>query len=290
MFRSRIAPTPSGFLHEGNAFNFVLTWLWTRANNGRLRLRIDDLDAPRARPEYVEDIFRTLEWLGLDWEDGPQTPDEHYQIYSQQRRIGRYQELLNDLIEKAPVFACTCSRKDILAVNPDGAYPGTCRYKGLPLDTPDAALRLLTPEGSVVAFDDVLLGRVVVDVSQATPDFIVRRRDGIPAYHIASLADDMDHDINHIVRGEDLLESTAAQLFLSQKINLTAFEAMQFRHHPLLKDGDTKLSKSAGSHSIKAMREAGDTPATYYQRFGNRMGWGGSVHSLEEALEAFARF
>src|SRR5580704_15637290 len=98
LLRSRIAPTPSGYLHIGNALNFVMTWLWVRKEGGQLRLRIDDSDTTRSKPEFIEDIFRTLDWLGMDWDEGPQTPDEQQRIYSQALRAERYAEVTRTLI------------------------------------------------------------------------------------------------------------------------------------------------------------------------------------------------
>lgn len=266
---SRIAPTPSGFLHRGNAYNFLLTALLVQKKGGSsLRLRIDDLDAPRVREAYVQDIFTTLRWLDIHWNLGPENPDEQHRIYSQQLRIPRYQELLDALAKTGHVFACTCSRKDIAQNSKDGQYPGTCRLKQLPLDTPDAAWRLHTPQNTIIHFSDALLGNVSIDLGSESRDFIVRRRDGVPAYHIASLADDVDHGINGIVRGADLLTSTAAQLYLSDLVGATSFRQTVFYHHPILQDtaGD-KLSKSAGSSSIRSIQEQGVSLEQLYQEF-----------------------
>lgn len=281
MIRSRIAPTPSGYLHIGNAVNFVLTWLWVRKDNGILRLRIDDLDAARTRPEYLEDVFRTLEWLGLNWDEGPQTPDEHKRLYSQNLRTERYDELIGKLIQTGKVFACTCSRKDVA-----GQYPGTCRHRGLPLDTPDAALRILTPENVITTIRDFQKGRIPVNLYEVMRDFVIRRRDGIAAYQVASLADDTDFKINLIIRGEDLLYSTAAQLYLAELTGSRSFPETTIYHHQLLKDEQgLKLSKSAGSTSIKAWREGGKKKKDFYRWLSRFWGWKEEAWSLEEMLQ-----
>lgn len=265
---SRIAPTPSGFLHRGNAYNFLLTALLVSKRGGSLRLRIDDLDAPRVREAYVQDIFTTLRWLHIHWDQGPENPDQQHQIYSQQGRISRYSELLDALVKTGQVFACTCSRKEIAQHSKDGQYPGTCRLKQLPLDTPDAAWRLHTPQNTIIRFSDALLDNTSIDLWAESRDFIIRRRDGVPAYHIASLADDVDQGINLIVRGADLLTSTAVQLYLADLLGQTSFRRVAFYHHPLLQDttGD-KLSKSAGSSSLRSLREAGLSPEQFYLEF-----------------------
>ena len=177
MIRSRIAPTPSGYLHIGNAVNFAITWVWTRAANGSLRLRIDDNDATRCRLEYLEDIFETLHWLGLDWDEGPNTPDEHQKHYSQKLRSEKYNALTEKLIETGKVFACSCSRKDIKAQK-----PCNCRMKGLPLTTPDVSLRIFTPEDCSVTIKDFHRGDIEINLHSVMRDFVIRRRDGIAAY------------------------------------------------------------------------------------------------------------
>ena len=258
IFNARIAPTPSGFLHPGNAYNFLLTERLTAAAGGTLRLRIDDMDRPRVQPEFVQDIFDTLQWLGIQWNLGPKNPSEQHTVFSQRLRIHLYEKMLARLVDTGLVFACTCSRSKITAHSADGQYPGTCRDKALPLDTPDAGWRIKTPEDCVIFFEDKLVGETSLNLYDANRDFIIRRRDGFPAYHVASLADDLLYEISCIVRGEDLLASTAAQLYLARLLNERSFANANFYHHPLLVDAaGEKLSKSSGSQSLKAMRENG---------------------------------
>ena len=287
----RIAPTPSGLLHPGNAFNFILTALLARIAGASLRLRIDDADAVRARTEYLEDIFGTLAWLGIEWQEGPRDAQDHTAHFSQRLRAARYREALEALIATGAVFACACSRKDILAHSPDGQYPGTCRDRGLLLDTPNTALRLRTPTEVVISFCDILLGEVRMFPFELARDPVIHRRDGLPAYHVASLTDDLDFGITHIVRGEDLLESTVAQLFFSQTLGGTSFDRVTFYHHPLLrgKVGE-KLSKSAGSASLRAMRATGKAPSVVYGYFSQWMGWPHTVTDFSGAAECFIQY
>ena len=256
---TRIAPTPSGFLHIGNAFNFLLAAQLAKAADGNLRLRIDDLDAPRTRREYIEDIFETLAWLGIEPDEGPGSADEQVAVFSQSHRMPQYYLLLQKLIDGGHIFACTCSRKDLEQHHNCSLYAGTCIHKNIPLETPGASWRILTPRGSsAISFDDGLAGRQTIDLWQAQRHFVVRRRDGLPAYHIASLWDDVDYGINTIVRGQDLLGSTAVQLYLAGLAGLGSFQAVNFYHHALVEDdAGKKLSKSAGSSSLKALRDAG---------------------------------
>lgn len=280
MLRSRIAPTPSGFLHIGNALNFVLIWLWVRRAGGRLLLRIDDRDTPRAKPEFIDDIFRSLEWMGLDWDEGPQTPDELYSTYSQSLRTELYEDMTRQLIATGKVFACDCSRKDM------HNHACTCRSKNIPLDQPDTALRIVTPTEPIMV-TDVKRGMLSVSLGPELKDFIIRRRDGMTAYQLASLADDIDYGINLIIRGEDLLSSTAAQLYLASLTGAKGFEKATFYHHAMISDEKgEKLSKSSGSPSLKAMRESGMTTEQLYIRLSKLMGLQEICTSPDELLKS----
>ena len=268
MIKSRIAPTPSGLLHRGNALNFLLTSALVAEGRGELRLRIDDLDAPRVRTAYLDDIFETLRWLGIHWSQGPMDVADHVANYRQELRLSLYENLLDQLVTTGQVFACTCSRKALAAASQDGQYPGTCRFKNLPLNTPDASWRMITPENIFIHFQDAFLGKLSINLFDQARDFVIRRRDGLPAYHIASLADDVQYGINTIVRGEDLLLSTAVQLYLTQLLQLTDFETVKFYHHPLIKDDmGAKLSKSAGSTSMHHLRQSGLTGKNFRTEF-----------------------
>ncbi|TAE52911.1 MAG: tRNA glutamyl-Q synthetase, partial [Bacteroidetes bacterium] len=249
---------------------------------GSLRLRIDDIDAPRARPEYIEDIFYTLDWLGLDYDEGPSGPDELARSYSQQHNTELYLSHIQLLTEKGHTFVCRCSRKEMLAHSSDGQYPGTCRNLGLAPDTPDSSLRLRTPEDVSVHWQDLKLRACHVRPWEQMRDVVLRRRDGIPAYQIASVCDDLKEDINLIVRGEDLLPSTGVQLWLAECMGAPGFGDIRFLHHPLLRDSSgEKLSKSAGAFSLKALRESGKGPEGVFSALASLMGWG-EAGSLEE--------
>jgi len=200
---TRIAPTPSGFLHTGNLFSFTLAWLWARSNGGRVLLRIDDADTERKRPEYLEDIFRLLEKLGLNWDIGPTDPDDFERNWSQARRPDIYSSLLSELAGKNQVYACTCSRKKNNAAEPTDC---SCRAQNLPLDFPGAAWKAAPTEP--VTITDRVKGELMVPLAP----FIIKRRDGLPAYQLCSLADDRHFGVTHVLRGEDLLPSTAMQL------------------------------------------------------------------------------
>lgn len=286
-FKTRISPTPSGYLHLGNALNFVYTWLLAMNSGASLCLRIDDLDTSRVRPEYVEDIFRTLEWLGIEYDEGPQSPDELQKSYSQSLRKDLYLACIESL--KFHAFPCSCTRKQILEESPDGKYPGTCRnLQEVDRMLEEYALRILTPEGSFVSWDDLKQGPQRVNLYAQMRDFIILRKDGIPAYQIASLVDDREMGINILVRGEDLKDSTAAQLFLAEKIGFDGFARSYFLHHPLLRgmDGE-KLSKSAGALSIRELRRNAISPSQTLTQIAHMLGVPNyiEINSLIELLQ-----
>lgn len=251
MIRSRIAPTPSGFLHKGNAFNFMLTDKLVKKHNGTLILRIDDLDRARVRAEYINDIFDTLQWLGITWQEGPKNPDA-LPLYSQLNYAAEYAGYIAQLKEGGHLFACDCPRSQLENTL---VYPGTCLHRNLPF-TNDTNWRLITPQKPVVFFDGFAQQECSVNLYETMRHPVIKKRDGTAAYQIASLADDVRMQVNMIVRGKDLIDSTATQLYLAELLGLDAFRNAQFYHHPLITGNEgEKLSKSAGSTSIKAYRK-----------------------------------
>jgi glutamyl-tRNA synthetase len=271
--RSRLAPTPSGFLHLGNAFSFALTWLLTRYHAGTLLLRIDDIDNERRRPVYVEDVFQTLRWLQLDWDAGPKDAADFEAHFSQLHALDRYAHLLEGLRQAGKVYACNCSRSQVQASSVHGIYPGTCRHRNLALDTPDTSWRVHVPENTVISIPEYTVETRQVRLDAVMGDFVVRRRNGLPAYQVASLADDLHYGINLVVRGVDLLPSTAAQLFLAGQLPPNVFQTAVFYHHPLLRDErGQKLSKSAGAASLLALRGQLPGPAPVYEALASALG------------------
>ncbi|MEL6133058.1 MAG: glutamate--tRNA ligase family protein [Bacteroidota bacterium] len=278
---SRLAPTPSGYLHIGNALNFVLTWVLTRQAEGQLILRIDDLDEARAREAYLADVFRTLEWLGITWDKGPFSVDEHLQSYRQSQRSSRYLSAVESLMATGTTFACICSRKQIMAAHPQRLYTGTCYEKGWDYQKGATTLRVKTRHSNAIQWKDQWIGEMTLDLHQHMRDFVIRRKDGIPAYQVASLIDDRDLGVNLIVRGNDLIESTAAQLFLAQRLDIDSFLQTSFYHHPLITDADgNKLSKSNGALSLAHWRKHRSQQALY-AFFSRLMGWTEEADSLD---------
>lgn len=257
--KTRIAPTPSGLLHAGNGASFLLAWKLAREAGGRVLLRIDDLDAERASPAYVQDIFDTLHGLGIEWEEGPRNLRELELTWSQHRRMDAYQALLEALRASGRLYACNCSRKEVAERAGTQVYDGHCRNRKLGLDTPEVAWRLRLPAGITVRMHTWPDGNVEECVLDA-PDPVVRQRNGRPAYHVASLADDLHFSVDAIVRGVDLLPSTLVQLYMAQLLDRPAFLQVRFLHHPMVVGrGGEKLSKSAGAISLRHWRDSGRT-------------------------------
>lgn len=255
--KTRIAPTPSGYLHLGNLYSFLLTAELARSHGAKILLRIDDMDRERADRKYIQDIFDTLNFMGINLDEGPRSVEEFEREYSQIHRIGQYREALEQLAAGGHVFACECSRSQVAAASADGSYPGTCRYKHIPLDADNVCWRLVTGD-SDVRVNTLNDGQVTAKLPAEMRDFIVRKKDGFPAYQLSSVIDDLYYGIDLVVRGEDLWASTLAQLYLSALLPGNNFKNVVFHHHRLLTDAKgEKLSKTAGAVSIQYLRNEG---------------------------------
>ncbi len=281
--RTRLAPTPSGYLHLGNAFSFAVTVALARRMGAKIFLRIDDLDRERVKREYVEDIFETLDYLGLPWDEGPRNGQEYEAMYSQIHRMDAYQKALQQLREQGLVFACDCSRSMIWSNHPEGIYTGTCRHKGLPLATMGYNWRLDTAAAGSLKINGLDGNAIQTALPLSMRDVVVRKRNGFPAYQLASLVDDVHFGVDFIVRGVDLWESTLVQTHLAGVLGYESFLAVRFHHHALLMaDAHSKLSKSAGSTSIQYLRRQHKTKADIYRMMGELAGLPAPLSSWEE--------
>ena len=236
-FKTRIAPTPSGFLHQGNLLNFLLIQSLKEKTGASIHLRIDDGDQARVRDEYIEDIFQSLKWLKMNPDSGPSSLEDFKRNHSQRTRDELYKNALGELRNQPGlIYSCECSRKKIQdeGVNLNGIilYNGTCRElhhhyslgtHNLKINTCRAEQRLQNELG----------------------DFVIWKKEGEAAYQLSSLVDDLYYDINFVIRGEDLSPSTLAQRFL--KNFLAPEKTIHFYHHPLLKVNGEKISKSQGN-------------------------------------------
>ena len=249
----RFAPTPSGRMHPGNVFAALLAWLSARRCGGEMLLRIEDLDVPRCPPENAELLRDDLRWLGLDW-DREQPP--------QSGRSAYYETVLEKLRAAGEVFPCWCTRGDLKnAANAPHAsdghpiYPGTCRK----LTAEERAARTAPPlwrlhvPDETVSFTDGHYGPVSENLARECGDFILRRADGVFAYQLAVVADDIDAGVTQVVRGRDLLSSTPRQLYLYR---LLGAPAPAYCHVPLLTAPDgRRLSKRERDLDLGSLRE-----------------------------------
>ncbi len=288
MARGRYAPSPSGRLHLGNARTALLAWLAARAGGDAFVMRIEDLDPQRSRPEHERAILEDLRWLGLDWDEGPDVGGPHGP-YRQSERFDLYAAAL----ERLDTYPCTCTRREIReAVRaPHGAtpvYPGSCRDKvGNPEREP--AIRVRVPRGSRVEFTDAIAGPQAERLDEEVGDFVLRRNDDAWAYQLAVVVDDAAMGVEQVVRGADLLESTARQIWLFEALGAPV---PSFAHVPLLVGADgEKLNKRHGATDLGQVRDAGVDPRRVVAALARSWGWEGSTRDCitpRELLEGFA--
>lgn len=259
----RLAPSPTGAQHVGNARTFLLAWLSVRARGGRLILRMEDIDSPRVKAGAAAEAIDDLRWLGLDWDEGPDVGGPHAP-YVQTERRERYSSALAALVAAERVYPCTCSRADVAAaasaphLGQEGPpYPGTCAHRSaadIPRLTTPFCLRFRTAPGEW-RFDDALAGPQVSDVEREAGDFVIAKADGGPAYQLAVVVDDLAMGVTDVLRGDDLIPSTFRQLQL-----YAFFQASppQFAHAPLVVGEDgRRLAKRHGDTRLSVLRAAG---------------------------------
>lgn len=250
--RGRFAPSPTGPIHLGTARTALVAWLHARQTQGAFVLRVEDLDAPRVKPGAMQEMLDDLRWLGLDWDEGPDVGGA-LGPYVQSARLPLYEKAMRVLREKGDVYPCTCSRKEIASIasaphGEDGViYPGTCRHGAThPERIPSLRFRLDETEG----FVDAVHGSIAR--GQGAGDFVVQRADGVFAYQLAVVVDDLAMGITHVVRGDDLLLSTPRQIALTRALG---HAPLHYAHVPLVMGEDgQRLAKRHGSIAIQALR------------------------------------
>jgi glutamyl-tRNA synthetase/glutamyl-Q tRNA(Asp) synthetase len=255
---TRFAPAPTGFLHLGHVVNALYVWGMAEEADGLVRLRIEDHDRQRSRPEFEAAILEDLAWLGFT-ATGP--------IVRQSEREGVYRAALATLVSGGRVYGCTCTRADLQQapadINGERRYPGTCRNRGIGL-AEGMGWRVRLDPGEE-RFDDLLQGHQAQDPFAQSGDLLVRDRLGNWTYQFAVVVDDIAQEITHVIRGMDLLPSTGRQIALARLLGRTT--PLRFAHHPLvMKTATEKLSKSDGDSGVRDLRAAGWSAADVLAR------------------------
>ena len=288
--RVRIAPSPTGYVHVGNVRSALFNWLFARHHGGVFILRIDDTDVARSEKQYEDDIKEGFRWLGLDWDEGVDVGGPHGS-YRQSDRFDHYRDIARDLVERGLAYHDPRSTDELEALRrkaqAEKLHPN--HYIRRPeVESDSGPIRFSVPQGAGVEFHDLVRGDMRFD-ADAIDDFVILRSDGVPTYHLASVTDDLDYQISHVARGEDLLPSTPKHILLARAIG--GGEAPQYAHLPLLFGPDgKKLSKRHGDTSLKAYREGGYLPQAMLN-FMALLGWSigpdRTIFSVSEAIEAF---
>ena len=293
---TRYAPSPTGSLHIGNVRSGLFAYLYTRHNRGRFILRIDDTDQERSTQESLEEIVSSLQWLGIEWDGGP--PDRNY---FQSSRFDRYRAAAARLLREGKAYPCYCTAQELEAKRRQAerehrkpGYDGTCRDKPFPphLPLPDRAagrnytIRFRSPHAGQTVVEDLVKGHSVFDNSELD-DLIIFRSDGVPTYNFATVLDDADFEITHVVRGDDHLPNTPRQIQIFLALGLTP---PAYAHLPMVMGPDGKpLSKRHGATSVFAYRDAGYFPEALLNYLA-RLGWSHGdqeIFSGQELVEYF---
>ncbi|WP_304457940.1 tRNA glutamyl-Q(34) synthetase GluQRS [Alicyclobacillus sendaiensis] len=297
-YKGRFAPSPTGDLHVGNAWVAVLSWLDARRHGGAFVLRVEDLDEARCRDAYRQAMIDDLRWLGIDWDEGPDVGGPAAP-YEQRLRRESYERALEHLRSARELYPCFCPRSRLLSIAsaPQGLFGDEPRYDRRCLRLSDArrselaaskppSLRLHVRDDALITVDDRLLGRTTARPAEGG-DFVVRRADGVIAYHLAVVVDDHAMGVTDVIRGSDLFPSAFRQVYLAERLG---YAPPRYAHVPLVVDGDgRRLAKRHGDLSLRALREAGVRP----QRLVGLLLWlAGQADrpediSLREAVGAF---
>lgn len=264
--RVRIAPSPTGFLHVGVGRTALYNWLFARRHGGTFIVRSDDTDLERSSDEYAEDILEGLRWLGLDWDEGVEVGGPH-EPYRQSLRLDRYREVAEGFLGEGKAYRCFCTpaelekrREAAMAEGRPPGYDGRCR--AIPAEeaaarTDPFSTRFAVPRPGETVFADLVRGEVRIDHGNID-DFVILRSDGSPTYQLASSVDDVDFEITHVVRGEDLLSSTPKHILIGEAMG---GPPIAYAHLSLLFGPDgKKLSKRHGDTALRAYRERGILP------------------------------
>ena len=297
--RLRIAPSPTGLLHVGNARSAVFNWLYARHHGGAFLVRVDDTDTARSEEQYVEQMIESFRWLGLDWDEGIGVGGPHG-TYRQSDRFDRYREVAESFIASGAAYRCFCTPEELderrqiaqKEGRPPG-YDGRCRALD-PDETANRAaagakmsIRMAIPRPGVTEWHDLVRDDMRFD-HDVIDDFVILRSNGFPTYHLASTVDDVDYEITHVARGEDLLSSTPKHILITEAMGA---QRATYAHLPLLFGPDgKKLSKRHGDTSMAAYMEAGYLPEAMFN-YMTLLGWSlgpeETIFTRQQAVDAF---
>ncbi|MCP4126487.1 MAG: glutamate--tRNA ligase [Gammaproteobacteria bacterium] len=280
---TRFAPSPTGYLHVGGARTALFSWLYARKHGGQFVLRIEDTDLERSSAESVNAILEGMTWLGLEYDQGP---------FYQTHRFDRYNEVIQKLMDQGLAYRCNCSRERLDTMRDEAMkrkakprYDGHCRNQNIDPNEPHV-IRFRNPEDGVVVVDDLVRGRVAFQNAELD-DLIIRRTDGSPTYNLTVVVDDMDMEINVVIRGDDHLNNTPRQINILRALGQ---EAPRYAHVPMiLGDDGARLSKRHGAVSVIQYREEGILPEALLNYL-VRLGWSygdQEIFSLDEMIELF---
>jgi glutamyl-tRNA synthetase len=281
---TRFPPSPTGYLHIGGARTALFNWLFARQNRGKFIVRIEDTDKARSTDEATQGILESMQWLGLDWDEGP---------YFQSQRYHIYEEFIQRLLSSGRAYHCHCppeklerKRKEAKAKGLKPRYDGKCRELGLG-PGPGSVVRLKIPQIGKTSFKDLVKGPITFDNEQLD-DLILRRSDGGPTYHLAVVADDVDMRVTHVIRGDDHVNNTPRQILIYQALGEPI---PQYAHVPMILGPDrTRLSKRHGAASVLAYRDMGYLPHALLNSLA-RLGWSygdQEKFTVEELIEKFS--
>jgi len=281
--RTRFAPSPTGSLHIGGARTAIFNWLFARHAGGEFILRIEDTDRTRSTEESIQEITQAMEWLGLNWDEGP---------FRQSERLDIYQKLANELLESEKAYKCYVTREELEEKRKDAQSRGeVLRYKrewANLNEGPDNpyAIRLQTPDDETIEVQDLLRGTVTFDAGEVD-DFVILKRDGFPTYNFAVVVDDATMNITHVIRGDDHLINTPRQVLI---YNALSYEIPKIAHVSMILGSDNKrLSKRHGATSVAAYKDRGYLPEAIIN-FLSRLGWSygdQEIFSKTELIEKF---
>lgn len=281
--RTRFPPSPTGALHLGGARTALFNWLFARHHGGEFVLRLEDTDRQRSKPEHVDSILAAMDWLGLDFDEGP---------YYQTQRFERYRQVIDQMLDKGRAYWCHCPpeeldrrRKEAMAKGEKPMYDGACRDKGLG-PAPGAVVRFKGPCEGQTAYDDKVKGPISFGNAEMD-DLVILRSDGSPTYHLAVVVDDVDMGITHVIRGDDHVSNTPRQILLYRAMDA---EPPVFAHVPMILGPDKKrLSKRHGATSVMEYQGLGFLPEAMVNALA-RLGWSHGdqeVFTRQELIQFF---